>query len=269
MGDTDIVVDDAEKANEVLMASGYTCKTKCAAYNKNDLLFEIHDHLTYVNEINSPELVEFFNSCWDYVKDGELDWSFHLLFLILHLRGHFYGSGVGVRQFMDIAALTKYNEALDWPWIEQKLKELGLWAFSEKLFDLNRRWFGITVPMTIQPVDEVFYREATEELCSGGVFGSKSNNGRRIAAHGYKHPVLSMLKRALGMVFVPYKNMIRMPKYSFLVGRPYLLPIAWIYRGWLTIKKKGMKRTTQSLQDSFVSKEAVEEQRAYIEKWNR
>ena len=269
MGDTDIVVDDAEKAHEVLMASGYTCKTKCAAYYKNDLLFEIHDHLTYVNGINSPDLVDFFNGYWDYVKDGELDWSFHLLFIILHLRGHFYGSGVGVRQFMDIAALTKYNEALDWPWIEQKLKELDLWAFSEKVFDLNRRWFGISAPMTVEPVEDAFYKEATNELCSGGAFGTKSNNGRRIAAHGYKHPVLSMLKRAWGMVFVPYKNMIRMPQYSFLVGRPYLLPVAWIYRGWLTIKKKGMKSTTKSLQDSFVSKEAVEKQKTYIEKWNQ
>ena len=165
--------------------------------------------------------------------------------------------------------MTKYNEVLDWTWIEQKLKELDLWAFSEKIFDLNRRWFGISTTMTVKPVEDAFYKEATEELCSGGVFGSKSNNGRRIAAHGYKHPVLSMLKRALSMVFVPYKNMIRMPQYSFLAGRPYLLPAAWIYRGWLTIRKKGMKRTTQNLQDSFVSKEAVEKQKTYIEKWNQ
>ena len=77
------------------------------------------------------------------------------------------------------------------------------------------------------------------------------------------------IQRVFGMGFVPYKDMIRMPQYSFLVGRPYFLPAAWIYRGWLTIRKKGMKNTTQCIQDSFVSKEAVEEQKAYIEKWNQ
>ena len=269
MGDTDIVVDDLMKAHDALVITGYTCKTKYAAYYIKNLLFEIHDHLAYVNDINSPELVEFFSRHWDFMKDGELDWSFHLLFLILHLRGHFYGSGVGVRHFMDIAALTRYNEKLDWSWIEQKLKELKLWKFAEKVFDLNRRWFGIIVPMTVEPIDEAFYREVTEELCSGGVFGSKVNSGRRFAAQGYRHPIFSMLKRACGLVFVPYKNMIRMPQYGFLDGRPYLLAVAWIYRGWLTIRKMGIKNATHSLQDSFVSKEAVDEQKKYIEKWNR
>lgn len=268
MGDTDIVVNDVNKAHEVLMASGCRCKTKNAAYYKNDLLFEIHDHLTYETVINSPKLVSFFNDFWKYVKDGELDCSFHLLFLILHLRSHFYGSGVGIRQFVDIAVVTKYNDKLDWLWIEEKLKEYGMWPFAQRVFGLNYRWFGINTPVAVESVDEEFYKEATLELCSGGVFGHSGNNAREIAVYGGIHPFANMIKRAWCMVFVPYKNMMRLPQFEFLVGHPYLLPVAWIYRGWLTVKRRGLKRITQSIQASFVSKEDIKEQKDYLDTWS-
>lgn len=264
MGDTDIVVDDADKTHDVLISSGYECKTKCAVYVKNGFLYEVHDHITHVNEINSTELVKFFNDYWDYVKDGELDCNFHLLFLILHLRSHFYGSGVGIRQFLDVAMVTQYCENLDWSWIEQKLKEFALWTFAQKIFDLNRRWFGVTPPIIFSPVDDAFYREATKDLYLGGVFGTEGNTARRMAAHGYGSAI-----RLRGMVFVPYKDMIRMPQYAFLIGRPYLLPIAWIYRGWLKVTKLGAKNTGKIIQTTVVSKNTVNEQKEYIEKWNQ
>ena len=269
MSDTDIVVDDVAKTHEILMDSGYTYKIKYAAYNKRDLLFEIHNQLTYLNDVNSSEMVDFFNNYWTYVKDGKINWSFHLLFLILHLRGHFYSSGVGIRQFMDVAVVTKYNKDLDWPWIERKLKELDLWAFAQKVFDMNRRWFGIVPPMTIEHVSDEFYQEAETEICSGGVFGYRGNNARRVVAQSSNHAVLSIFRRTWGMLFVPYKDMIRMPQYEFLIGRPYLLLAAWIYRGWLTIRKFGMKKTVRSLSAPFVSKDSIKEQKEYIEKWSR
>lgn len=269
MGDTDVVVDNAEIAHRVLIDAGYICKTKYAAYYKRDLLFEIHDQIAHETAVNSREVCDFFNDYKRYIKGDELDWSFHLLFLIFHMRTHFFGSGIGIRQFMDIATVTKNNKDLDWSWIETELKELDLWSFSQKVFDLNHRWFGIDSPLPINPVDEDFYKEATVELCLGGVFGHMENNARKVAVNGKNHPKLTMLMRAWKMVFVPYHNMILMPQYSFLIGKPYLLPVAWIYRGWLTIKKGGIKKTTQRISSNFVSQNEIEGQKEYINKWTR
>ena len=272
MGDSDFVVkeSDMEKVHETMLGKGYTC-ISVGDYKKKGMEIEIHRYLAYIAQINTRKLVDFFNSYWSYYHDGALDWSFHFLFILFHLRSHLIGSGVGLRQFADVAALTKYNSELNWNWITEKLKELEMWSFAQKVFALNCYWFQIQPPIEIREADQDFLLTATDQILKNGVFGfdDLSNRANRIAVGNQKEAplIVGVLKRTFGVLFPKYQHMIRMPQYAFLKGRPYLLPAAWVYRGVYTIRHRGTERTKSVLAASFVSKETVDERKALFEKW--
>ncbi|NCU27417.1 hypothetical protein EOM86_11990, partial [Candidatus Nomurabacteria bacterium] len=65
------------------------------------------------------------NSFDHFIVNGRLDDSFHFVFAIYHLCKHFMNSGVGFRQFVDVAVLIKNDDRINWMWTENKLKEIG------------------------------------------------------------------------------------------------------------------------------------------------
>ena len=219
MGDVDVVVhpEDRERVSNILLKLGFTIDgTKGKAewhFHYDNLLFELHDNLVYDQTVSRDKHKEFFNDCWQYVKDGAVDPSFHFLFLLLHLRKHFMNMGVGLRQFMDLAVMER--EDLNWPWIEEKLRELELWDFAEIVFALNEAWFGVAPPLSIEPTDQSFIEEATELILRNGVFGfNNEENKNNMAGNIVKFEgggFMTRSRRVLHDVFYPYSDMIRMP----------------------------------------------------------
>lgn len=263
MGDTDLLIhkEDYDKAHKMLLSMGFLCKIINASYYKDEMLFEIHAQLISDSYMNNSELCAYFSDYWKYVDSGKLDWNYHFLFLIFHFWRHFFDSGVGLRHFADIAVLSRNNAELDWNYIERKLKEIGLWSFAQKVFDLNKRWFNVEVPLAIETMDEDFYLEVTEQILRNGVFGynNAENRANKIVQSETDEKKYSsvMRKRLCNTVFLKYDYMILMPEYSFLKGRPILLPAAWVYRGIRTVKSYGIKRTFQKLKSPFVNKKMV------------
>ena len=276
MGDMDVVVhpEDRERVSDILVELGLAMeRTKGKAewhFHYGNLPLELHDHLVYNHVVSQEKHKEFFNDCWQYVKDGEVDPSFHFLFLLLHLRKHFMNTGVGFRQFMDVAVMER--EDLNWPWIERKLRELKLWAFSEKVFTLNEVWFGVAPPLGIDPVDPNFIEKATELILYNGVFGfDNKENEHNIAVNIVKSEGSSFKTRSrhvLHDVFYPYLDMIRMPQYSYLKNRKVLLPFAWVHRAVRAVYLKRADKTMKSIiLQAFVSKDVVEQRSKVLEKW--
>ena len=116
MGDCDIVVkpEDKKRAHEVFLAIGYNNRLKEDmewTYFKNDLEFELHHSLRYDERGNTKESVTFCKSAWEHVTEENgrfvLDWSFHYIFLLLHLHKHLIHMGVGLRQFMDLYVVAR------------------------------------------------------------------------------------------------------------------------------------------------------------------
>lgn len=130
MGDTDIVVDDREKSHNLLLDAGFKNLSKIKdreyQYSKQNIEFELHDRLVYEEAINLDSITEFLNDYSNYVVDRKLDDSFHFVFVLNHLRKHFMNSGVGFRQFVDIAVLIKNDEKIDWVWTEERLRSIGV-----------------------------------------------------------------------------------------------------------------------------------------------
>ena len=276
MGDVDVVVhpEDRERVRDILFELGFTTDGVMGAFEWHfyyrNLLFELHDRLVYDQVANEDIHKAFFNDCWKYVKDGALDPSFHFLFLLLHLRKHFINMGVGLRQFMDVAVMER--EDLNWSWIEEKLWELDLWAFSEKVFALNEVWFGIAPPLSIESVDQSFIEEATELILRNGVFGfdneeNQHNNAVNIVK-SEGSDFITRSRRVLHVVFYPYSEMIMMPQYSYLKNRKVLLPFAWVHRAVRAVYLRRADKTMKNIvQQAFVSNDIVEQRSKVLEKW--
>lgn len=264
MGDIDMVIhrDNRDECNDILLRNGYECKTNQSdrewQYYKNKMELELHDRLVYEESINEEGHDAYFNDCWKYVKDGQLDWNFHFLFLIFHLRKHFMNSGVGFRQFMDLAVVVQKMN-IDWTWMEQNLKETGLYSFAKKCFGFIDRWFGIKAPL-IDRIDDDFFEEATQKIFADGVFGfnniENETNSSVNEARNKRFPKLSLFHQFIREIFPPLKLLSQTTAYGYLEKNKILLPFAWIHRwirsikGFLTTKGKVLssKKKVASMQ---------------------
>ena len=152
--------------------------------------------------------------------------------------------------------------------------QIGLWSFAEKIFSINKRWFNVEVPITLSSLGEEFYIETTEQVLQNGVFGYNNieNRANKVANNEsnekeHTNRLLFMIKRFWNTVFLKYEYMILMPEYWFLKKRPVLLPAAWIYRGFRTLKSYGIKRTLHKLKSPFVNRKLIKKREQYFEKW--
>ena len=281
MGDCDIVVhpEDKEKAHGVFEKLGFRVHGKEEmewGYWKNDLEFELHDHLLYDEIVNDQNGIEFSDSAWEMTRrvEGqryELDQSFHFVFLLLHLRKHIVSSGVGFRQFMDLDVVMR-RCALDWAWINTALETLGLVRFARVCFGLLNRWFETPLPFPCEEMEEGFYEEATNKIFANGIFGfhDKANReNRALNAITQKsgrrwHARLSNL---LQSIFPPYRHMRYVPQYSYINGRPWLLPTAWIYRFYRGVRYRMIDNGKRMMGNVFVSNEKLDARERELAKW--
>ena len=247
MGDTDMIVHarDRNRAAKILQDLGFSYDHEYAgkeqAYTYDRMEFELHYDLIYDEAVTLPEHQAFFGRCWDYVQAGELDHSFHFLYLLAHLRKHLMNQGVGFRQFMDIAIVARNDASLNWPWIEEKLEELRLRRFAEVCFALTERWFGLPAPIRTAELEDAFIQRATEKIFADGVFGFDnqdnalahvSNEVRKFSGPRW----LARLSMLRGHAFPGYHHFQGNEKYAFFDSKPWLLPAAWCYRFYLMLR---------------------------------
>lgn len=275
MGDADILTKYRDDASSVLKNYGFLCKAegdKEYIFFKKQFEIELHNLLEYESdEVGNDKNKVFFNSFDRYIHDGVLDISFHFLYLFLHLRKHFMKYGVGFRQFLDIAVLTERCKKIDWTWVAEKGQELDLLKFIKTVLSLNERWFGVNSPIPCACVDDDFVCEATEYIFNNGVFGQIHDEDRQqlriIRAQNNKYSFFNMLKNAFGKIFLNYHAMCSLDYCFFLRKHPLLMPYAWIKRICVLLRRKGLKNESKKFKQSFVSKNDIQEQNLFFEKW--
>lgn len=277
MGDSDIVVDDLELTRQVLLENGINNLTKTKdgeykCYNQN-MEIEFHDRLVYEeeNNITTKTVSAFFNNFEEYVFDGRIDDSFHFLFVLNHLRKHLMNSGVGFRQFVDIATLIKNNRKINWDWVEIRLEEMELLPFTKVLFYCIEKWFGVVSPIQTEKMTEDEFEFSTHFIFCNGVFGFDNNENKGFYAvnnvRKSNFPKLMMIKAVLNYIFPSYKAMIAVDHYSFLRGKPLLLPIAWCDRFLRVFKNRKVKDGKIRIINSFVSKEYIDKREKLFTTW--
>ena len=285
MGDIDIVLStyDREKAHEVLLQLGFQNTVHEDAeweYRKAGVEIELHNQLEY--ELLA-EHRDFFNDHMSHVQttgdELALTPDFHLMYLILHLRKHLMNFGVGFRQFMDIIVLTQANlDIINWMDFAQKLKELKLLDFARTCFCFCERWFGFSSPLEPIEISDAFCETATETVFENGVFGFNNSDNIDVkinhlakykADHADNQKSLSW-SRIREIVFPSYQTMCVADHYSFLRGRKWLLPIAWIYRLYRGITLRKMKSVGVAVQEAKTlrdSDDEISKRTAWLKEW--
>ena len=277
MGDSDILVhkEDKEKAGNILEELGFRIDERNPDYDwqckKNEMVFELHHNLLYQEVITIDKQAQFFNNYWEYVNNDRLDWSFQYIYLIAHLRKHIMYSGAGFRMFMDLAVVSQAIPYLNWRWIENNLANMGLLRFAQVCSALIEQWFGIQIPIKYSQVSPSFIESATDKVFLNGVFGydnvkNKNNSTINRLTRNGKLTWTSRILTFVKSLFPSYNNMVNSPFYHFIIGKAWLLPVAWLYR----IYRLFMGRTL-SIRDIMkgvmLSEDIVDERVIELKEW--
>lgn len=245
-GDIDFAIrkEDREKCNALMCKNDYRLLDDWEpvySYDKNNEHYEIHTELLDSNLNNNYDYQAFFRDFWKQTEHLDqhsytLNSEYHLLYLLVHIAKHVYGSGAGIRMHLDIAFyLRAYRDQIDWGHFQQEVHTLKLERFVNTVFTAVEKWFEIESPIPLKAVDEEFMDEFLTFTLNGGVFGyegkaAELSQVRRNSKDGTVKRGDTLLKRAF-----PSANTIK-SRYTYLDKKPWLLPVAWVHRFF---KKKG------------------------------
>lgn len=232
MTDLDILVlpQDHKRVTEIFASLGAVEQTGDGNhYNyrfPNGVLVECHPNLVHPGEWGSDVLNPGWQYCvkrdegsgWDMTAEGLY------LHTLCHLAGHILGGGAGVRFVLDLWLLSR-SWAGECPY-EEGIASLGLTEFNRNILALGEFWFGLG-----ECTDTL--EELADYILSSGIHGF----AQRAALNAVS--VSGSQKSAfLHRVFCPREAL--EARFSWVRGRPLLLPVAWLCRcAWvLTSRRK-------------------------------
>lgn len=237
-GDIDIVIrpEDRQKCHALMLSLGYPVKTDWEpvySYKRPDEYYEIHTEMVEVDVSPKADYRAYFRDPWRHaVPEGNhrfrLKTEFHFLYLLVHLAKHIKGSGAGVRLYLDLAAFIRhFGDEMDWIWVAGELEKLGLTDFAAVVLGFIQRYFGIASPWALSAAEGTLVEELAVHTVCGGVFGQNDRDSGANTLKGEKADAprfVVILKRLF-----PAAKTIE-SRYTYLQGRPWLLPFAWLHR---------------------------------------
>ena len=280
MGDRDILIRraDREASDRILRELGYDSYIdypEVWVYRRPALVFEIHDTMFYEHLANKVDYRSYFDRIWDsavpagghsYLPQPEQ----HFLYLMTHTAKHISNYGMGFRAFLDMVFFCRREGSLDWDYIRRELEQLGLYKFTLRCFSLCEAWFGVTMPLPCGAVESDFMCDSTEKLFRDGVFGlgNQENALRRSANEMLRDGspyAAAAVRLTLRRIFPPYGDLRYVEWYSWVDGKPWLMPAAWIYR-WIYVLQNKRGRGKERLEEAF-QKDSIHDHQTFLERW--
>lgn len=275
MGDTDIVARNRSQVDAILSERGFVNVQRNDegdwTYSKDGIQFEIHDKLVYSFDKFDPRVINFCSRLWDNYDSGELNISYHFVYLIIHLFKHFSNLGIGIRQFLDVAFVLKNEPNLDFEYIKTELTNIGLADFAANVFALINRCFGVKCPLKAADMSDELFCESVEYMCAGGVFGLNNGDSSEIlalqkVARNTNGPFfLVKIKFFFAKLFPPYSEMSALYYCKYLKKCKLLLPFAWVHRFFYRITSP--EHTKNFIDDMSADREKVEAKALFLQRW--
>ena len=243
-GDIDILIHphDRQRTHELMKSLGYAVEhdwEPTFSYIKGAEYYEIHTNLMDGNLDGRADLQKYFCNAWQHaVPDEGLrfapDKNFHFIYTVCHLAKHLYGGGAGLRMYIDIALqIQKYDVELDWAGIAEELEILKLTEFFHTVMNACRDWLGVETSCSLPEADEEALSTLLEYTLDSDLFGHiRDHSVVELRNADEKNSATGKL--LLRMLF-PSADEIEQ-RYTFLKGRRWLLPAAWILRFFMNIK---------------------------------
>lgn len=287
MGDIDFVIHTnyRQQTDKVMKSEGYRRMIDNHAvwtYDKQNIEFEIHDHMFYEYLSNDVDYRGYFDQqLWKHIEKCPNfessnvfipDINFHFLYLMAHLAKHITNKGIGFRSFLDLVFICQKEDGImDWKWICTELEKLKLLDFTKTCFAFCEKWFDVKMPLKSFSIENGFYETVTDKIFNDGIFGLK--NEQNIAARSAKEIKKSKLPYWMitacltwKKLFPSYRDMQLVPWYKFVDGRPWLMPVAWVYRWFYTGTHK-FKLSKDFLLEPFKKRKIIEKREQMIRDW--
>lgn len=164
-----------------------------------------------------------------------MDYSDHLLFLILHAFKHFIGSGFGIRQVCDLVMFANaYGRQIDWKAVQEACEEIHADVFAASLFDIGRCYLNFDEEKAAYPeywkALAVDSEDLLIDLLDAGVFGAsdmsrKHSSNITLSAIAAQNQGKKAKGSVLKTIFPSAKALEN--RYPYLKKHKYLLPVAW------------------------------------------
>lgn len=230
MSDIDVMIYDENlnRAKNVVEEMGFTLLESVKHHDiyakPTMLIIELH-HTLYDKNVDRMQYEYFKNEERLEAKAGKkyaLQFSIEdfYVYLIAHMAKHFYESGCGIRNVVDVYCYHQlYESAWDKEIIGKELKKCGLTAFENRIHTLANVWLGGQKP-------DPFSVKLFDYMINCGIYG-KGENGiwgqfaMQKQTNNLKYK--SYIKR--WYYFPPLSYM--KSDYPWLNKYPYLLVIAW------------------------------------------
>ncbi len=242
-GDIDILIgkQDRKKADKIFTQSGYNVKENWEptySYYNDLSRCEVHTELMDSDLGKGEQVVSFFSGVLETAeKDvGERlspQKDIHLIYLFCHLAKHLYKGGAGIRMYMDIALFIKANSSvLNFEKIYEDFKNLHLEQFFKTVIVACSEWFQIELPFEINDIKSGSTEILKRYTLGADLFGKTRDKSIISIRNDESGSKVSVLKDTL----FPSTEKIE-KRYKFIKGRKYLLPVAWVARGFVNLKE--------------------------------
>lgn len=264
--DEDILIRPEQywKAKEVLISNGYVPQLEVDTEERLEDLQEvsffhpveklhIELHLNPIGKENATHIRmnEFFKNVFEHYREVEIQGVTvrtmghydHFLFLIIHAFKHFLGSGLGIRQLLDILLYQEqFGDEIDFTQLCETLKELNAIAFYSDMVHIGNKYFGFHLAAPLKPRCP---EELLENMMESGTFGSR-NEAEKIASNAMRQVSGVHSKgKSSKFIVVVWKSIFPGKEYMkfqapYLEEKPWLLPIAWVKR-WMNFIRKNKR----------------------------
>lgn len=240
-GDIDFLIHpkDRSKSDELMLQQGFERKTDWEpvfSYQRGVEYYEIHTDVMEVDVSEKADYKDYFKQIWEHahLTDGhtyELSHEFHFLYLLTHIAKHISGSGAGIRMYMDIAVFIQhFGNELDWKYIQAELEKLAFSDFANMVLTIVNVYFGVDLPIILNEIDAQVIEDFMEFTMSGGTFGFVGRDSGLISLKKQERNKESVSRvSAFANRLFPSAASIE-SRYTYLQGRHWLLPVAWVHR---------------------------------------
>lgn len=253
-GDIDFLIrpEDREKSHRMMLENGFQVKTDWEpiySYYKETEYYEIHTDVMEVDVSDKADYKGYFKRVWEHARQtGEHTWElepeFHFLYLLTHIAKHISGSGAGIRMYVDIAVFIRhFGGTIDWDYIARELETLRFTGFANVVLTVVQRYFGVESPLPLHEIEERTMTDFMEFTMKGGVFGYVDRDAGLISLKR-EHQNDATVSRGAAFLHRLFPRASQLEtRYTYLQGRHWLLPAAWVHRVFRT--KESWKRHAQ------------------------
>ena len=247
MSDVDILVDekDMKKAGDIMKELGYKLRVEVKHHDiyvkPPFMVVEVHRSM-YDKTVDAGQYRYFSSFSRAVLAEGK-QYSYDFgpedfyVYLIAHMAKHFYSMGCGIRNLVDVYVyLERNNDKMDWTYTKEQLEICGIAQFEEHMKKMAYIW------LKDEECSE-FYENLFQYMLDCGIYG-KDENGiwNKFAEERFGKGKVSNGKLKQWYYFPPISYMAEY--YPWLESYPFLLPVAWMIRGYrgLFLKKGVHKR---------------------------